>query len=52
MARMVADSTAIVLRIWGNRQHFDEMAIAETTLTLVPEDYLHPYEMPLGDSSE
>lgn len=53
MARMVADSTALLQQIWDQRQRFDEVAaVTGTTLALVPAEQLRPYSMPLGDEGD
>jgi hypothetical protein len=53
MARMVADSTAILQQVWGQRHRFDEIAATTgTTLALISEEHLRPYAGPVGDEGD
>lgn len=52
MNQIVADSTEIILHIWDKIGAVIDMGTMETTLSLVPEDFLLPYEIPLGDKRE
>ena len=49
MERIIADSTNTLVQIWEQHPCFEELSISETALTLLPDEALQPYEMPLGD---
>jgi Zinc dependent phospholipase C len=50
MAQVVTDSAALVLKIWGKREQFEEAGERGTTVALLEKDDLEPYEPPLGDN--
>jgi hypothetical protein len=50
MARVVADSTALILKLWNQRERFEDAEERGTTIALLSEADLEPYGPPLGDN--